>query len=226
VTSTLPLTTLPLTTLPLTTVTLVRHLAVSSNVAGRCYGQRLDPGLADDAAPPMPGLTPLARMATRRTSPAARAQATAALIDGAAWTVDAAWAERDFGDWEGRPWEDCWEDVPPSAFAGPEAYLGFDPPGAEPYGKVVRRVTAALGLLPSGQHLTVTHLGPIRAALHAVCGWSAERVFATTIGHGGGVVLDRGQDDGWTARVGLTGSDDRNEQDEPARAPRSPTGLR
>ena len=102
-----------------TTVTLVRHLAVSSEVEGRCYGQRLDPGLADDAAPPAPQLSALAQVAVRRTSPAARAQATAALIDGGPWTEDAAWAERDFGEWEGTLRQFPPDGGPPTVVAGP-----------------------------------------------------------------------------------------------------------
>lgn len=197
-----------------TTVTLVRHLAVSSEVDGRCYGQRLDPGLADDAVPPPPQLSALAHAAVRRTSPAARARATAALIGGDAWTVDAAWAERDFGDWEGRRWDDCWADVPPNAFDSPEAYLSFNPPGAEPYAEVAQRVAAALRMLPTGPHLIVTHAGPIRAALNAACGWSPDRVFAATIGHGGVVLLSH-ERDGWTARIGLPGTDEQDEHPNP-----------
>ncbi len=201
-----------------TTVTLVRHLAVSSEVEGRCYGQRLDPGLADDAAPPAPQLSALASGAVRRTSPATRARATAALIGGDAWTVDAAWAERDFGEWEGRRWDDCWADVPPEVFESPEVYLGFDPPGAEPYATVAQRVADALDGLAPGPHLIVTHLGPIRAVLHAACGWSADRVFAANIGHGGVVVLSH-ERDGWTARIGLPGTDDREERPNPTEGP-------
>lgn len=201
-----------------TTVTLVRHLAVSSEVEGRCYGQRLDPGLADDAAPPAPQLSALSQVAFRRTSPAARARATAALIDGGPWTEDAAWAERNFGEWEGRRWDACWADVPAAALDSAEAYLGFDPPGAERYDAVASRVSGALDALAAGRHLIITHAGPIRAALSAACAWGPDQVFSATIGHGGVVVLNHGQD-GWTARIGLPGTDDREERPDPAKGP-------
>ena len=201
-----------------TTVTLVRHLAVSSEVDGRCYGQRLDPGLADDAVPPAPQLSAVAHAAVRRTSPATRARATAALIGGDPWTVDAAWAERDFGDWEGRRWDDCWADVPAASLESAEAYLGFDPPGAEPYAEVAQRVAIALGMLPTAHHLIVTHAGPIRAALNAACGWSPDRVFATAVGHGGVVVLSHERDE-WTARIGLPGTDEQDQHPNPTTGP-------
>lgn len=176
---------------PLTTVTLVRHLAVSADVDGRCYGQRLDPSLAGHADSPAPHLMVLAKNARLRCSPAARAQATAALIDNGSWTVDAAWAERDFGEWEGRRWDDCWPNVPRAAFDSADAYLRFTPPAAEAYRAVSQRVADSLSSLASGDHLIVTHLGPIRAALHSSCGWTADRVFATRIGHGAAIQLER-----------------------------------
>ncbi len=80
------------------------------------------------------------------------------------------------------------------------------------------RVSGALDALAAGRHLIITHAGPIRAALSATCGWGPDQVFAATIGHGGVVVLNHGQD-GWTARIGLPGTGDREEHPNPAKGP-------
>ena len=79
-------------------------------------------------------------------------------------------------------------------------------------------MSGALDALAAGRHLIITHAGPIRAALSAACAWGPDQVLSATIGHGGVVVLNHGQD-GWTARIGLPGTDDREEHPNPATGP-------
>lgn len=168
-------------------VTLIRHLAVDPAMSGRCYGRRSDPSLAPDATAHLP--TVEQSVDERVTSPARRARDTAAALHPGPWRLATEWAERDFGDWEGRRWEDCWAGVPHAAVADAAAYLDFDPPGAEPYNAVAERVAAGLEALQIGSSVVVTHLGTIRAVLHRCCDWSPDQVFAQTIRPGGVVVL-------------------------------------
>ena len=161
-------------------IELVRHGAVDS--AGCCYGQRHDVALSAE------GRKQAAALASRITagvpvvsSPAQRAQSTAAAL-GVIPALDARWAERDFGSWETRPWDDCWAEAP-EALAGVDAYVGYTPPGGEPLAAVVSRVVSALNDL-DGSTVVVTHGGPIRMALRHALGLSWAQVFAIDIGPG------------------------------------------
>jgi broad specificity phosphatase PhoE len=155
-------------------IVLLRHGAVDS---GRCcYGQRFDVALSDE------GRAQVAVLAGRVdrglpvvSSPAGRARATAAVL-GAELTIDARWAERDFGAWESRPWEDCWAEAP-EALAGIDAYVAYTPPDGEPLDAVAARVAEALDEL-STPTIVVTHGGPIRLALRHVLGCTWAQAFA------------------------------------------------
>lgn len=160
-------------------VILVRH--GPSQEPDRCHGQRSDPSLSDV------GQTAAAALATRLptfgtliTSPATRARQTADHLSSHHHTIDARWAERDFGEWEGRDWTELWREVPHHVTATTQDYLAFEPPGAESASAVMGRVTTAVADLwltapveadpaaattPVG---VVTHGGPIQLAL-SVC---------------------------------------------------------
>lgn len=83
--------------------------------------------------------------------------------------IDPRWRELDFGAWDGlcpsqvdaqtlgRFWED--PDRNP-------------PPGGETWSNLVARIRSALDELPPEPVLAVTHGGPMRAALHVLCGLS------------------------------------------------------
>lgn len=152
-----------------TRITLVRHGAIDPT---RVAGQRHDPDLT--AA----GRTEVGRLTTRLAgdppdrvvrSPARRSATTARLLGHADATVDAAWAERDLGTWEARPWSQVWAQAPPQVQLDPTAFAAFTPPDGEPVADVRARVAAALWTLPDVDHvLVVTHAGPIVAAVAAV----------------------------------------------------------
>lgn len=147
-------------------IVLLRHGAVDAD--GRCYGQRLDPPLsAEGKAQAATAAAWLGDDIALVTSPAGRARATAAAF-GAAPAVDDRWAERDFGEWEARPWAQCWAGAP-EALTGVEAYVAFRPPGAEAVTDVAGRVAAALDELRAST-VVVTHGGPIRLALRHALG--------------------------------------------------------
>ena len=156
-------------------IVLVRHGAVDSN--GCCYGQRNDVGLS------LAGEEQVALLADRVgtglrvvSSPALRARTTAKAVGDVA-SIDARWAERDFGDWEFRPWDDCWADAP-EALTGIDAYVAYTPPGGEPLAAVATRVAEALEELDEPT-VVVTHGGPIRLALRHVlgCTWAQAFIF-------------------------------------------------
>ena len=153
-------------------IVLLRHGAVDSN--GCCYGQRHDValsrgGTAQATAAARPDRP---RRCRSCSSPALRARTTAAAL-GASRASTARWAERDFGDWESRPWDDCWAEAP-EALAGIDAYVAYTPPGAEPLDAVAARVAEALEELDEPT-VVVTHGGPIRLALRHVLGCRGRR---------------------------------------------------
>ncbi len=138
---------------------LVRHpLPVCE--AGACYGRldlACDAEALNEAADKLSGL---ARGARVFTSPARRALALATRLS-AAPVVDSRLQELDFGDWEGRKWDEIgreaiktWED-------------GF-PDSAPPKGEALSAMAArcadwVASLEPEGRPvLAVTHAGPIR----------------------------------------------------------------
>ncbi len=73
--------------------------------------------------------------------------------------IDPRLQELDFGDWEELPWDE----VPRAALdewaADP---LGFAPPGGESGAALVARVSAFAADLPDGDHVVITHGGPLR----------------------------------------------------------------
>lgn len=157
----------------------------------RCHGQRSDPSLSDV------GHTAVAALATRLptfgtliTSPAARARQTADHLSSDCRAVDARWAERNFGEWEGRKWSELWSEVGEDVTATTQNYLAFEPPGAESAAEVMDRITTAVAdLSPSAPVMAdsaastapvgvVTHGGPIQLALSVCLGLPLDAALA------------------------------------------------
>ena len=165
----------------MTTVTLIRHASVEPTWTRRCYGSRCDPGISSEGAAAaaqlahaLPDLTLLV------SSPARRARETAQHL-AATFAIDPRWAERDFGEWEGSAWDECWAKAPISATADAASYIEYTPPGAEHFNGVMARVEDALAGYKACPPITVvTHAGPMRAAL-LVTGLSLDAVFATDL---------------------------------------------
>lgn len=174
-------------------IVLLRHGAVDSNRC--CYGQRHDVALSaegqrqvDAVAPTLDNDLPVI------SSPALRARTTAAAL-GRTPQIDPRWAERDFGDWESRPWDDCWAEAP-EALAGIDAYVAYTPPGGEPLEAVQARVVEALESLDHPT-IVVTHGGPIRMALRHALSATWAQAFAFDPGPGTVTRLSR-YGDHWT----------------------------
>lgn len=142
---------------------LVRHLA-PPNGEGRCYGRTDLPAGTDPAA--LRRLAALPRPRRIVTSPLRRCRRLARALGAGfrvAVTVDPAWAEIDFGTWEGLPWEA----VPRQELdAWAADLLHARPHGGESVAMLLARTRRALRHTPRGS-LVITHAGAIRAALVA-----------------------------------------------------------
>jgi len=180
-----------------TTIVLVRHGEAATD--GCCAGVRFDPPLtregraqaqrARQRSDAVLGASPALVVA----SPARRARQTAAV-----WTheplIEPRLAERDWGEWEGRPWAQLWAEAPAGVTEDVGSYLAFTPPGAEPMADVRARAARALVALAEGPAATVvavTHAGPLRLAAGHLCGLDAADAFALGAPHAGGLVLTR-----------------------------------
>ncbi len=141
---------------------LVRHPPVDAR--GRCYG-RLDLAVADAADVAELAARLRAYRATVWTSPAQRCRVVAAAIG--PHRVDPRLQELDFGDWEGRRWDDV---ARPLLDAWAADLLGFTPPGGESGAALVARVEAFHRALPPGLHVVISHGGPLRVLAALACG--------------------------------------------------------
>jgi len=146
---------------------LLRHPPVAHAWAGRCYG-RSDMGWSREGAAMARGLaSTLARerfdvvvhSGLRRTRLLAERVARAS---GAELIDDPRWAERDFGNWEGRRWDSIWRetgDAMDGMLTDPDR---FRPGGGETTAELAARAWAALNALPArADALVVSHGGPI-----------------------------------------------------------------
>ncbi len=136
-------------------IALIRHppLAIAPGI---CYGRR-DLAIADPKS-----VDPIAQQvrcmsATTWTSPLQRCRTVADAIG--ANRVDARLIEMDFGAWDGLAWDaipraalDAWATDP----------LAFAPPGGETGAALVARVAAFRDELPRGDHIIVSHGGPLK----------------------------------------------------------------
>lgn len=134
---------------------LVRHPA--ADVApGVCYG-RLDVAVTDLATVAALAARLAAFGGTVWTSPAQRCRVVADRLGAA--IVDSRLQELDFGAWEGL----AWNDVPRAALDDWAANVdGFAPPGGESGAALVARVSAFAADLPAGDHVVITHGGPLK----------------------------------------------------------------
>lgn len=116
--------------------------------------------------------------------------------------VDADWAELDFGAWDGRALVDLNAEAATAAalaaiYRSPQAAA---PPGGEDWAALQARVARAIDRLfqfgADSRVLVVTHAGPMRAALAAVCGIPFPNLWAFRVDHGTRITLRVGRDAG------------------------------
>ncbi|WP_116950412.1 bifunctional RNase H/acid phosphatase [Jiangella endophytica] len=172
---------------PPTTLQVVRHGQTAMTAARRFSGGGV----------PGPSLDELGREQAARAaellstsgavavvcSPMVRTRETADIIGrrlGLTTTVDEAWRECDFGDWDGLTLAEIGERYP-DALAGWFGTTALRPPGGESLDDVVPRVSAArdalLATYPGQPVVVVTHSIPMRTLTRLALGAPAESLF-------------------------------------------------
>jgi broad specificity phosphatase PhoE len=169
---------------------LVRHAETAEDMRGRCYG-RLDVGLSAAGREQCARLAEVFRGEPVRVvgaSPALRARETAEAIaapHGLAVEVLEPLRELDFGELEGRAYDEI-------AASDPELYgrwmtapTTVQFPGGESYADLEARVDAGIAALRAqhgeGLVVVVTHGGVVRAVLRSVLDVPAERIFRIAV---------------------------------------------
>jgi len=178
---------------------LVRHAEAEASVRGRCYGS-LDVGLSPLGRSQC---TVLARalagddVAAVWSSPRIRAVETATAIaepHGVPVHHDDRLRELDFGELEGRTYDEIAESLPELYAAWMTSPTDVQFPGGERYADLRARSLAAVGSL-RGAHdgdtvVAVTHGGVVRAVLADVLGVADERIFRIGIEPASRTVID------------------------------------
>jgi alpha-ribazole phosphatase len=176
---------------------LLRHAEPEEDARGRCYGT-LDVGLspaghahAGRLADELRDQRPEAVYA----SPRLRAVDTAAPIAaslGLTVTVDERLRELDFGELEGRTYDEIAANRPQLYAAWMTAPTSVRFPGGESYAGLRERAVAACEEI-RGRHaraLVVTHGGVVRAALAEWLAMPAEAIFRLDQSYGGMTIVD------------------------------------
>jgi alpha-ribazole phosphatase/probable phosphoglycerate mutase len=179
----------------MTRLLLIRHAEPEDDVRGRCYG-RLDIGLSPT------GLAGAKRLAESLrdvelervyASPRRRAVQTAAAL-GVIPVVEDRLRELDFGELEGRTYDEIEREQPTLFRQWMEAPTLVRFPGGESYAELRKRVAAAVDdvvAAHSGRTVAlVSHGGVVRAALAVVLGLPDDRAFALDVGYGRISVVD------------------------------------
>ncbi len=172
----------------MTRLLLIRHAEPDEDARGRCYG-RLDVGLSPA------GLASAERLAESLraveldavyVSPRLRAVQTASAL-GASRTVDDRLRELDFGQFEGRTYDEIEREHPEFFRSWMETPTLIRFPGGESYAELRERVAAAVGYIVEANTdktvALVTHGGVIRAALAVALGLPDDRAFALALGY-------------------------------------------
>jgi alpha-ribazole phosphatase len=172
----------------MTRLLLIRHAEPDEDARGRCYG-RLDVGLSPT------GLASAERLAESLraveldavyVSPRLRAVQTATAF-GASRIVDNRLRELDFGQFEGRTYDEIEREQPEFFQSWMETPTLVRFPGGESYAELRERVSAAVDdIVASNGDRTValvSHGGVIRAALAVALGLPDDRAFALALGY-------------------------------------------
>jgi alpha-ribazole phosphatase len=176
-------------------IVLVRHCEPQEDARGLCYG-RLDVGLS--AAGRAHAVALAAQLCEALythvwTSPRLRARETAEpLARGMTVAIHDDLREIDFGELEGRSYDEIAGSDPELYRAWMETPTRVRFPGGESFSDLKRRAVAALEEIRarSDVALVVTHGGVIRAGLAAWLGMPDEAIFRLDVGYGRLTVVD------------------------------------
>ena len=179
----------------MTRLLLIRHAEPEDDVRGRCYG-RLDIGLSPigvAAAERLGASLREVELETVYVSPRRRAVQTAEAL-GSTTVVDDRLRELDFGELEGRTYEEIERDRPRLFRQWMETPTLVRFPGGESYADLRERVAATVDDVVAahggGIVALVSHGGVIRAALADALGLPDDRAFALDVGYGRISVVD------------------------------------
>jgi alpha-ribazole phosphatase len=172
-------------------VVLVRHCEPEEDARGRCYGS-LDIGLSEAGKQHADALA--ARLPPHDavwTSPRLRARQTAELF-AADPHVDDDLRELDFGELEGRTFDEIAATQPELYRAWMETPTQVRFPGGESYAELKSRAVRGLERIEAAHEaaVVVTHGGVIRAALSAWLGIPDEAIFRIDLRYGGVTIVD------------------------------------
>jgi alpha-ribazole phosphatase len=170
---------------------LVRH-GVAEGQEGRVIGHS-DPALSSQGRAEIEALlsTVAERPARLLTSDLRRARESAAILAtrwGMEVLTDARLRELDFGEWEGRTWQDLEREDGDRLETWMRDWIGTPAPGGESFADLVERVSLWLadsqGDEAAGTTIVVAHAGSIRAILCRLLGTPLEDAFGFDVGHG------------------------------------------
>jgi alpha-ribazole phosphatase/probable phosphoglycerate mutase len=174
---------------------LIRHAEPADDARGRCYG-RLDVGLSSVGianAATLAGNLRNVELAAVYTSPRRRAFQTAFALDPAA-VIDERLRELDFGELEGRGYEEIERERPALFKSWMETPTLVRFPGGESYEELRVRVASAVDDVVAAHAAKtvaiVAHGGVVRAALAVVLGLADDRAFALDVGYARISVVD------------------------------------
>lgn len=168
----------------MTRLVLIRHAEVEASLSGRIYGS-LDPALSPagrERAETLAAWLRPVHLDAVHSSPARRAQETAAplaLDRRLDMTLHPGLADIDFGEWEGRSFEELERDEPELYRSWMTQPTRVRFPGGEDFREVKARVLAALGEIRSDASAAalVAHGGVNRIILADALGLADENVF-------------------------------------------------
>jgi alpha-ribazole phosphatase len=179
----------------MTRLLLIRHAEPDENARGRCYG-RLDVGLSPT------GLASAERLAESLrpvqldavyVSPRLRAVQTANALGGSR-IVDDRLRELDFGQFEGRTYDEIEREQPEFFRSWMKTPTLVQFPGGESYAELRERVAAAVDEIVAANNertiALVSHGGVIRAALAVALDLADDRAFALDVGYARVSVVD------------------------------------
>jgi alpha-ribazole phosphatase/probable phosphoglycerate mutase len=179
----------------MTRLLLIRHAEPDEDARGRCYG-RLDIGLSPTGLASAERLAESLRdvgLESVYASPRLRAVQTAAALGGTP-SVDDRLRELDFGELEGRTYDELEREQPELFRRWMETPTLVRFPGGESYAELRQRVAAAVDdVVAANTDRTValvSHGGVIRAALAVALGLADDRAFALDVGYARVSVVD------------------------------------
>ena len=152
----------------------LRHLETCASAAGLCYGVSDVPARTAPSAELVDQVLALEpQVVVSSDLQRCRLLAEQVAPPRAPVQIDARWRERDFGEWEGRSWDDIYRETPSDIEKLMSA--DFAPTGGESLASVRKRVAAALADLPKVHPiLIISHGGPIALARLALAGLPLE----------------------------------------------------